>query len=116
MAPIHGSQIGYISMSRVDAIVDPEIVFDLSDQPDPGLGQPGPALQSASPPVHRLSVAPLMVKQAIQSLQFGVQGGESLQGQLTLDTCPKTQTYKFGVTTSLVVHTAVSTYSPPRDS
>ena len=36
--------------------------------------------------------------------------------QLTPDTCPNTQTYKFGVTTSLVVHTAVSTYSPPRDS
>ena len=54
-----------------------------------------------------------MVKQALQSLRFGVQGGEGLQGQLTLDTCPKTQTYKFGVTTSLVVHTAVSTYRMP---
>ena len=61
MPPIHGSQTGYIFVSRVDAIVDPQVSFDLSDRPNPGPGQPGLALLSAGPPVHRLSVAPLMV-------------------------------------------------------
>ena len=61
MPPIHGSQTGYIFVSRVDAIVDPESVFDLSDQPALGLGRPGPALLSAESACPPPLVAPLMV-------------------------------------------------------